>query len=185
MVELVDPVKKRKYYPKPWWFYKRKEKKREKACNQDNFELPNITKQPKFSLNAAKKDVLLYRDDADIAVVDVKGHVALRCNEWNEMNFDKTLLRNIKKCGFIWPRKVQEAVIPYIAEGYDIKCQSETGTGKTAAYLIPIIDNLIKENATEGLPDEGPICVILAPTREIVEQIFQNARTLAFGKNWY
>uniref|UniRef100_A0AC34EZ97 ATP-dependent RNA helicase n=1 Tax=Panagrolaimus sp. ES5 TaxID=591445 RepID=A0AC34EZ97_9BILA len=179
----MDSAKKQKYYPKPWWFYKHQQKKRERARIQqegDNYESHNISKQSRFPVNESKKDTLLYRDDADITVVDVKGHVALRCNEWNEMDFDERLLQNIKNCEFMWPRKIQEAVIPYIIEGYDIKCQSETGTGKTAAYLIPIIDKLIKEKSTNGLPNEGPICVILAPTREITEQIFQNARKLAY-----
>uniref|UniRef100_A0AC34FK35 RNA helicase n=1 Tax=Panagrolaimus sp. ES5 TaxID=591445 RepID=A0AC34FK35_9BILA len=95
------------------------------------------------------------------------------------MDFDEQLMENIKKCGFIWPRKIQEAVLPFVADGYNVQCQSETGTGKTASYLIPLIDNLIKEKQKFGRLHKGaPYCIIIAPTREFAEQIYQEARKL-------
>uniref|UniRef100_A0A914YXR5 ATP-dependent RNA helicase n=1 Tax=Panagrolaimus superbus TaxID=310955 RepID=A0A914YXR5_9BILA len=125
-----------------------------------------------------KEDVPLYKDDANVTVTGPKG--IRRCENWKEMDFDKQLLANIKKCGFIWPRKVQEAVLPFVVDGYDIQCQSETGTGKTASYLIPLIDNLIKEKQKcDKLLEDSPFCIIIAPTREFAEQIYQETRKLA------
>uniref|UniRef100_A0A914PQY9 RNA helicase n=1 Tax=Panagrolaimus davidi TaxID=227884 RepID=A0A914PQY9_9BILA len=93
------------------------------------------------------------------------------------MDFDQQLLRNIREeAGFVRPRKIQEVVLPYLAEGNDIVCQSETGTGKTASYLIPIIDDLIKQKQANRLNAAGPYCIILAPTHEFVEQIFEEAQ---------
>lgn len=66
--------------------------------------------------------------------------------------------------------------------GYDIECQSETGTGKTAAYLIPLIDNLIKEKRADGLNPDGPHCLIIAPTREFIQQICHEAEKLTKSK---
>uniref|UniRef100_A0AC35GS60 Uncharacterized protein n=1 Tax=Panagrolaimus sp. PS1159 TaxID=55785 RepID=A0AC35GS60_9BILA len=134
IIEPINVVKKRQYYPKSWWYYK--QKRQQKKLEQQTLPLLqlkpkknllqsapikqslNLPKQPNFPLNAPKKDILLYRDDADINVTDVKDHIALRCNDWKQINFDKRLLANMKNCGFIWPRKVQEAVIPYIIEGF-------------------------------------------------------------------
>uniref|UniRef100_A0AC35GAJ4 Helicase ATP-binding domain-containing protein n=1 Tax=Panagrolaimus sp. PS1159 TaxID=55785 RepID=A0AC35GAJ4_9BILA len=145
---------------------------------ENNLPPPIYPENISFDPAAEKEDIPLYKDDATITVVGVKGD--RRCEKWTEMNFDDQLLINIKKCGFIWPRKVQEAVLPFAAEGYDVQCQSETGTGKTASYLIPIIDNLIKEKQKLGNLRKGaPYCIIISPTREFTEQIFQEARKLA------
>uniref|UniRef100_A0A914QAL0 Helicase C-terminal domain-containing protein n=1 Tax=Panagrolaimus davidi TaxID=227884 RepID=A0A914QAL0_9BILA len=111
-VEPINAVKKRQYHPKPWWYYKQRrlQKKLEQQTLPDSIvttktkkEKPsaknrqqsapvqqslNLCKQPNFPLNAPKKDVLLYRDDADINITDVKDHIALRCNQHRR---DKTM----------------------------------------------------------------------------------------------
>ena len=102
-------------------------------------------------------------------------------SNWNEMYLEKRLLKNIEHSGFEYPRNVQKSAIPYISEGYDVKCQSETGTGKTAAFLIPIINDLLKTNATVGLPTDRPTCLIIAPTRELIAQIYFDTQKLIQG----
>lgn len=71
------------------------------------------------------------------------------------------------------PTPVQEKAIPLGLEGVDILASAQTGTGKTIAYLLPLITNLLKESHSSAL--------VLAPTRELAAQIQQAAHTL-FGK---
>lgn len=71
-----------------------------------------------------------------------------------DMHFDKCTL-------------IQEKAIPPAIEGHDILAVAQTGTGKTAAYLLPVIENLINED----YPQDRVNCVIMAPTRELVQQI--------------
>ncbi|WP_430510274.1 DEAD/DEAH box helicase [Gottfriedia solisilvae] len=78
---------------------------------------------------------------------------------------EKTILK-IKESNITKWTSVQEKAIPAILEGKDVVVQSPTGTGKTLAYVLPLL-KLIDEN------EENPQVVIMAPTRELVMQIFQ------------
>ncbi|MDE5789838.1 MAG: DEAD/DEAH box helicase [Muribaculaceae bacterium] len=62
---------------------------------------------------------------------------------------------------------IQEAAIPVVMEGRDLLACAQTGTGKTAAYLLPVIHELVEG----GYPEDQVNCVIMAPTRELAQQI--------------
>lgn len=62
---------------------------------------------------------------------------------------------------------IQELAIPPVLEGRDLLAVAQTGTGKTAAYLLPVIERLVNEN----FPQENVNCVVMAPTRELAQQI--------------
>ena len=62
---------------------------------------------------------------------------------------------------------VQEHTIPVILEGKDLIGVAQTGTGKTAAYLLPVLNQL----STGGYPEDAINCVIMSPTRELAQQI--------------
>lgn len=66
-----------------------------------------------------------------------------------------------------------------------MKAQAETGSGKSAAFLLPIIDNIMKKKASgEFTSKRGcPYALILVPTRELATQVFEQGQKLAFGKN--
>uniref|UniRef100_A0AC34FJJ6 RNA helicase n=1 Tax=Panagrolaimus sp. ES5 TaxID=591445 RepID=A0AC34FJJ6_9BILA len=148
------------------------------AKPEENVPPLNYPEKDFVDPNLKKEDTPLYKDDANVTVIGVKGNRL--CENWKEMDFDKQLLANIRNCRFVWPRKVQEAVLPFVVDGYDVQCQSETGTGKTASYLIPLIDNLMKQIHGRSL-EAAPLCIVIAPTREFVEQIYQEARKLTNG----
>ncbi len=71
----------------------------------------------------------------------------------------------IKELGFSTQTEVQEKSIPLISEGRDLMAQAHTGSGKTAAFVIPILDKLLSEVHSH------PSTLIIAPTRELVQQI--------------
>lgn len=71
---------------------------------------------------------------------------------------------------------IQEQAIPVIMEGRDLLACAQTGTGKTAAYLLPVINML----ADGGYPDDSINCVVMAPTRELAQQIDRQLQGFAY-----
>ena len=71
---------------------------------------------------------------------------------------------------------IQEAAIPAVMEGRDILACAQTGTGKTAAYLLPVIHELVER----GYPENQVNCVVMAPTRELAQQIDRQLQGFAY-----
>ena len=90
---------------------------------------------------------------------------------FNEMNLIAPLVDAVKKSGYDTPTPIQTETIPLILEGKDILGCAQTGTGKTAAFVLPILQHLAKGNAEGVKPSRRPIrALILAPTRELAIQ---------------
>ena len=92
---------------------------------------------------------------------------------FNEMNLTAELLKGIESCGYVTCTPVQEQVFNAALDGSDLYVQSQTGTGKTAAYLIPVIQAMLSktENAGKKL-------LVLVPTRELAVQVEEEAKAL-------
>lgn len=97
------------------------------------------------------------------------------------MRFDE-LLQNDDLLDALWDMHfdnctpIQEQAIPAVIEGRDLLACAQTGTGKTAAYLLPVIDLL----STEKFPEDAVNCVIMAPTRELAQQIDQQMQGFSY-----
>ncbi len=92
--------------------------------------------------------------------------------KFEELNIDERLLRAIEDMGFEETSPIQTQAIPAVCEGIDVVGQAQTGTGKTAAYTIPMlmkIDPQIKK----------PQAIVLCPTRELAVQVAEEIRKLA------
>ena len=96
-----------------------------------------------------------------------------RSNVWEKFKLNKQLLSAIEDAGFITPTEIQLKSIPLIMNGQEVIGIAQTGTGKTAAYLIPI---LMKVKYAQG---KEPRALILGPTKELVVQLAEHARILA------
>jgi ATP-dependent RNA helicase RhlE len=93
------------------------------------------------------------------------------------------LLLNIDKQGFTAPTDIQSAAIPSLMEGSDMMGAAQTGGGKTAAFLLPILHRLAEENKR---PEPGsPRVLILAPTRELAQQIGDTVRAFKQGQKLF
>jgi ATP-dependent RNA helicase RhlE len=92
---------------------------------------------------------------------------------FEDFNLNRQLLNAIEEAGYQSPTPIQEQAIPLILEGHDVLGIAQTGTGKTAAYLLPI---LMKTKYAQG---NAPRVLILAPTRELVMQIADAVKQLA------
>ncbi len=86
------------------------------------------------------------------------------------------MFQALERAGYHRPSPIQAELIPAALDGSDVIGQSRTGTGKTAAFAIPILEMLER-------PGDGPQAIILAPTRELVRQIVVEVEKLAWGQN--
>ena len=88
---------------------------------------------------------------------------------------DRRLQLALEEQGLTSPTEVQAAVLPPALAGRDLRISSPTGSGKTLAYLLPVIQFLLT-----GLPSqsEGPLALVLVPTRELARQVLKEARQL-------
>ncbi len=82
---------------------------------------------------------------------------------FEDMNIEKSVLGSLSNMGFQIPTEIQSETIPIIKQGYDVIGQSETGSGKTAAFGIPLVEKVKRGEKIQGL--------VLAPTRELAKQI--------------
>ncbi|BDU70849.1 DEAD/DEAH box helicase [Mesoterricola silvestris] len=88
------------------------------------------------------------------------------------------LLRAVRDEGYEHPTPVQEQAIPAILEGRDLLAGAQTGTGKTAGFVLPILQLLAPSANSSASPARHPIrCLILTPTRELCMQIEESVRT--------
>ncbi len=91
------------------------------------------------------------------------------------------ILSAVKKAGYETPTPIQAQAIPHLLEGKDLLGCAQTGTGKTAAFALPIINNLAKSKF--NVQPKNVTCLILTPTRELALQIFENFKTYSMGLN--
>ena len=94
------------------------------------------------------------------------------CTGFESIGVSPTLLRNLTKAGFTEPTAIQAQAIPQALAGRDVLGCAQTGTGKTAAFVIPMLERL------SGTPKGQPRALILAPTRELAIQIQATIDTL-------
>jgi ATP-dependent RNA helicase RhlE len=93
------------------------------------------------------------------------------------LNLSPAILKAIEEAGYTEPTPIQAAAIPQILAGEDLIGIAQTGTGKTAAFVLPILAKLSNSPAAPGR--RGPRVLVLAPTRELAAQIEENARAYA------
>src|SRR3989344_4861526 len=91
--------------------------------------------------------------------------------------FNPQLYKNIERAGYASPRPIQDQAIPSVMKGLDVFGMANTGTGKTAAFLLPLIEKISK---TKGQKKRETV-LIMAPTRELAMQIEADFKNLAFG----
>lgn len=94
-------------------------------------------------------------------------------NGFDRFGLDSSLLRGIRAEGFLQPRPIQMDTIPAALAGRDVLGLAQTGTGKTAAFALPLLHRLGREQR------RGPRALVLAPTRELATQIHAEIRSLA------
>ena len=90
--------------------------------------------------------------------------------KFNELKLEKNILKALKEAGYSEPTPIQQQAIPPVLEGRDLMGCAQTGTGKTCAFSVPIIQRLAKSEGKKGTIR----ALILTPTRELALQIYEN-----------
>ena len=96
--------------------------------------------------------------------------------KFSELQLNDKVLEALEAMRFEECTPIQEKSIPVILEGKDLIAVAQTGTGKTAAYLLPILNRL----SEEGHPEDAINCIIMAPTRELAQQIDQQMEGFSY-----
>ncbi|GMR41155.1 hypothetical protein PMAYCL1PPCAC_11350 [Pristionchus mayeri] len=126
------------------------------------------------------RDWRIFREDFNIAIKG--GKIPKPIRNWHEAGINEEVSSVILKVGYAEPTPIQRQAIPIGLQNRDIIGVAETGSGKTAAFLIPLltfITSLPKIERQEHA-DQGPYAIILAPTRELAQQIEEE--TNKFGE---
>ncbi|KAI9265283.1 P-loop containing nucleoside triphosphate hydrolase protein [Phascolomyces articulosus] len=125
-----------------------------------------------------ERDWRIFKEDFNISTKG--GNIPRPIRSWSESNLPQKVLKVIEGVGYTEPTPIQRQAIPIGVQNRDIIGIAETGSGKTASFVIPLlvyISDLPKLNA-ENMSD-GPYALIMAPTRELAQQIEQE--TLKFA----
>jgi ATP-dependent RNA helicase RhlE len=97
---------------------------------------------------------------------------------FDTLGLSADLLRTVAEEGYTEPTPVQEKAIPLVLAGKDVLAAAQTGTGKTAAFTLPILDRLRQHANTSFSPARHPVrALILVPTRELAMQVDESVRT--------
>lgn len=94
---------------------------------------------------------------------------------FTDFSFDRRIDAGIKACGYDTPTPIQRKAIPLIRNGHDVMGLAQTGTGKTAAFALPILQKLLTSTSSK----RGARVLVLAPTRELAIQINESFTSLA------
>ncbi|KAF9923145.1 ATP-dependent RNA helicase ddx42 [Linnemannia zychae] len=115
------------------------------------------------------------RKDLDMRVSGADA--AKPCISFAHFGFEEALMETIRRAGYSEPSGIQQQAIPVALSGRDIIGIAKTGSGKTAAFLLPMIVHIMDQEELEK--GDGPIGVVLAPTRELADQIYSEAKRFA------
>ncbi len=95
---------------------------------------------------------------------------------FDELDFENEILDALDAMNFVEMTPVQEQTIPIIMQGRDVISCAQTGTGKTAAYILPLLNNLLTDNHNHDYLN----AIIMAPTRELAQQIDQQMQGFSY-----
>ena len=121
-------------------------------------------------------------DRFDRIEVNVRGAKIHPINDFKELITSELLLENIRRAGYTKMTPIQKYTIPALAQGYDLVGCAQTGSGKTAAFLLPVLQTILNERDLDsqyGQECQKPHCIVMAPTRELAKQTYVEALKLS------
>ena len=173
-------------YGRPGYVKSSKNEEDEKYINE---HLKNLTKKDQFDFDLMEKNTHIHIFLKDEEISNENSNLP---TSFKNIDFHPLLKKNLSKMKYDTMTPIQKVIIPYILQKKDCLGSAETGSGKTVAFLAPIISLLLNE----GPPNEDkiylkqnskysnscsyPVCLILVPTRELAEQIYIESRKLLY-----
>jgi ATP-dependent RNA helicase DDX42 len=147
--------------------------------NHTEIEYPEIEKyfyaEHEEIAALSQEQVQAIRQDLSLHVTGA--NPAKPCISFGHFGFDEDLMDTIARCGYTEPSGIQRQAIPVALEGRDIIGIAKTGSGKTAAFVLPMLIHIMDQ--AELVKGDGPIGLMLAPTRELAHQIYIESKKFA------
>jgi len=160
------------------WTLKKKELK---YVDHSNVEYEDFLKN--FYIEAPEIKAMTDEDVKKYQTEEMKGvkihgqNCPKPIKKWTQCGLPEKVMRVLDKSGYEKPFPVQCQTIPAIMSGRDLIACAKTGSGKTAAFVLPMIRHILAQRALES--GDGPIGMIVAPTRELSVQIYHETRKFA------
>src|SRR3546814_4354848 len=99
---------------------------------------------------------------------------------FTSLNLAPEILKALEESGYVTPTPIQAQAIPLVLQGRDLMAGAQTGTGKTAAFALPLLQKLLPQASTSASPARHPVrALILVPTRELAIQVEQSIKLYA------
>src|SRR6201991_4654350 len=99
---------------------------------------------------------------------------------YSDLALAEPLKRAVAEMGYETMTPIQEQAIPVVLSGRDVMGAAQTGTGKTAAFSLPLLQKMLKHENSSASPARHPVrALVLAPTRELADQVAKNVKTYA------
>lgn len=114
----------------------------------------------------------------DVATIDHEETAYTATHQFADFAFTPAIHENLKSTGFVSPSAIQDQTIPLVLDGKDVIGLANTGTGKTAAFLLPLLTHLAKHRQFYSI-------LIMAPTRELAQQIDEEFKRFSAGMKLY
>ncbi len=110
------------------------------------------------------------------------GSAALEAaSRFEDLDLSREILQAVRELGYTTPTPIQKQAIPLVLSGRDLLAQAQTGTGKTAAFALPLLQRIQPYANTSTSPARHPVrALVLAPTRELAIQVYESIK--AYGK---
>ncbi len=147
-----------------------KDKKRGRATYPSRFKTRNFSNYRK---NNQRNETIDPRKFINKAIIDQEKDYFIPKYKFQDFNINKQIIKNIENKKYTTPTPIQDKVIPIVLKGRDVVGIANTGTGKTAAFLIPLINKI--------LLDPRKKILIITPTRELALQINQEFKIFTKG----
>jgi ATP-dependent RNA helicase DDX23/PRP28 len=127
-----------------------------------------------------QRDWRIFREDHRISYKNAGKDAPMPFRNWEEFMLPKKLADAVRDLNYTQPSPIQMASAPFGFRQRDVIGLAETGSGKTAAFVLPMLKYIMEQPPmTDALAAEGPYALILAPTRELAQQIEEETISLA------
>lgn len=155
------------------------------AENGEEADKPPPFRPEEIDLDAEEQNKIsqgINFDRFDRIQVSIQGAQIEPVDQFCDLITSDLLLNNIKRAGYTKMTPIQRYTIPALAKGLDLVGCAQTGSGKTAAFLLPVLQYILNIPDLEsqfGADTQRPYCLVIAPTRELVKQTYVEALKLS------
>ena len=144
--------------------------------------IENLKQKQRFDFDNLSHETIkiFYQEEEISTTTNTNDNNITTADSFHKLNIAQQIMNNLVKMQYDLMTPIQKYIIPYVLNKKDCLGCAQTGSGKTIAFLVPIVSLMLKEGCPKDKMQYNycsyPICLILVPTRELAEQIYKEAR---------